>query len=118
MDAVAVKEIVESYGKQLISLEKMQNRLISLSGRSIEQEEAITQRISEIERKIEIVDFSIEMNELTNREQAMVIWRSEGKTLEGIGAGFGVSRERSRQILEGAYEKMAVVSRITKRRRR
>lgn len=40
-----------------------------------------------------------QFNNLTPRRKAMLEMRQQGETLEAIGAKFGISRERVRQIL-------------------
>lgn len=118
LTAEEVRNYVENYEDHAKSLEKMQKRLISMSGRDLEQESAIMYRIEQLEQGMAIADSAIGMKELSNREEAAVLWRLEGKTYQEIGEIFSVTHERARQLLTSAYEKMAAKSQTMRRRRR
>lgn len=106
-----IRKAVENYHDLLIKQEKLQKRLIRLSGRDPEQEIAVLQRLQTIEQMIEFIDYAIyEEDILTIRESAAVDYRRDGFTYEKIGEIFSVTRESIRKTLESAYKKMAEVA--------
>jgi DNA-directed RNA polymerase sigma subunit (sigma70/sigma32) len=103
-----IRKIVEDYPNYLTKKEKLQKRLIQLSGRDPEQEIAILQRLESLERAIDIVDSAIYGDViLTIRESCVVERRMEGLVYREIGEIYLLTRERVRQILELSYKKMA-----------
>ena len=54
-----IRKAVENYHDLLIKQEKLQKRLIRLSGRDPEQEIAVLQRLQLIEQTIEFIDYAI-----------------------------------------------------------
>ncbi|MDP4085760.1 MAG: hypothetical protein Q8934_14235 [Bacillota bacterium] len=54
-----IKKSVEDFPKLLIKKEKLQKRLIQVSGKDFEQEMAITQRLESVEQLIELIDNSV-----------------------------------------------------------
>jgi len=100
----AVEDFLNLLGKQ----EKLQNRLIKLSGRDSDQEIIILQQLHTLERTIEFIDYALyEADVLTVKEECAVIRRAEGLTLKELAAYLSYTRQGAENILNRAYRKMA-----------
>jgi DNA-directed RNA polymerase sigma subunit (sigma70/sigma32) len=111
MTPFEIKKIVEDFPNYLEKKEKLQNRIISLSGRDPEQETVLLQRLEYLEQRVEVIDFAIHADVvLTTRENHAVWRRSEGDTYQKIGDIYNLTREAVRVILAGAYKKISRVS--------
>src|SRR5690625_2862880 len=111
MDLHEIKKVVEDYYDLLGRQERLQERLINLSGRDSEQEMTILSRLEEIERHVEIVDYAIYSGDvLTDRESWVLIQRINGYSNAEIGNFFSLTAERIRVILNSIYKKIAEVA--------
>ncbi|NRD81162.1 hypothetical protein HPT25_28120 [Bacillus sp. BRMEA1] len=103
-----IRKAVHEYSELLNKREKLQKRLIQVSGRDFDQEIAITKRLEEVEQLIEIINDAVIGEEiLTAREATMVDHRIDGETLKEISEFFLLSSQRVNQILHAAYKKIS-----------
>jgi DNA-binding CsgD family transcriptional regulator len=113
MTPAQVKKIVEDYSNYSFKREKLQKRLINLSGRDLEQEIVILQRLESVEREIELIDSSVYEEEiLTLRESSVVELRKDGRTYREIAEVFSLSIEWVRKTLRNSYIKIAEAATI------
>lgn len=105
-----IKNAVENFYDLLEKQEKLQNQLIKFSGRDPEQETAILMRLESIEKQIEFIDeaiFGEDESILNIKEQAIVMYRSEGRSVKEIAELFLLTPQQIRNILNRSYQKMA-----------
>lgn len=103
-----IKKAVHEYPDLLHKREKLQRRLIQVSGRDFDQEIAVTQRLEEVEQLIEIINEAVIGEQiLTLREAAIVGHRLDRETLKEIGKFFSLSGNRVNQVLSKAYKKIS-----------
>lgn len=103
-----IKKAVEEFPHMLGKQEKLQKRLINLSGRDPEQEIIIMQQLHSVEQTIEFIDYAIfDGAFLTDRENIVVEYRTRGVSYEKIGETFSITRQGVTAVAERAYKKMA-----------
>ncbi|MFB4473730.1 hypothetical protein ACDI16_12470 [Oceanobacillus caeni] len=108
MNEKEIRSLIESYPNLLARQGQLQKRLISLSGSGALQEESLMQRLEETDEQIERIDRLIfDSDFLTDKEVTILDLRSTGYQYDRIGKFFSLSKERIRQILNGAYKKIA-----------
>lgn len=111
MKVSEVKKLIETHPTVLDRCERLNKRLIEISGTNPTREEFLYKSLDETESSKELVeDIIFNSSYLVDQEVHALELRSLGGSLEIIGKFLGVTKERIRQILNGAYEKIAMNS--------
>ncbi|MBY0124498.1 hypothetical protein [Bacillus sp. S/N-304-OC-R1] len=103
-----IRKYVEEYPDLLGKKEKLQKRLISLSGRDPDQEIVFMMRLQTIEQAIELIDSAAyEEKMVDSREACILVHRIEGRSIQEIADYFSLTHQGVRKIIGSAYKKMA-----------
>lgn len=104
-----IKDAVENYHQYLSKREKLEKRMISVSGRDPEQELLLSERLEEVEVIIDTIHDVMDPDDsfLDSRDSTAIILRTEGFSVQKIREVFGLSHQAVYLLLNKSYIEMA-----------